>query len=140
MTVQTLQDHSSLLKAQTSTATAAASNGYSSQAKQDHELKEAKFNIQTLEKELRVRDDIIHELEVRLTLPMQTSTTPAHAEDDSAAIEMQNLQVQLEALHAALATKDNEIEVLKSSTVVSNDLTCNGQDKDHSSELAKVKT
>ena len=100
-----------------------------------------------MEKELRVRDDIIHELEVRLTLPPlpshedssvghATSASGSHA--TSSAIEMQNMQAQLEALHAALAAKDNELETLKSAAMNTN----GDEHSDHgdpNAELVKLK-
>ena len=67
-----------------------------------------------MEKELRVRDDIIHELEVRLTLPPNSEDMLNGGGDTpDYTIEMKNLQTQLEALQTALAHKDNEIEALK---------------------------
>ena len=68
-----------------------------------------------MEKELRVRDDIIHELEVRLTLPPNNEDMLNGGGGDTPdyTIEMKNLQTQLEALQTALAYKDNEIEALK---------------------------
>ena len=120
LNMQTLQDQNSLLKAQTSSLNQPQTqpfmlNGTSSV--ESNELKEAKSNVNRLEKELRVRDDIIHELEVRLTLPNHEDTTESSAGLDlnsSTGIEVRNLQTQLEALQTALAHKDNEIEALKS--------------------------
>ena len=69
-----------------------------------------------MEKELRVRDDIIHELEVRLTLPPNNEDMlngGGGGDTPDYTIEMKNLQTQLEALQTALAYKDNEIEALK---------------------------
>lgn len=71
--------------------------------------------VERLEKELRVRDDIIHELEVRLTLPNF---------QNSDSIEVQNLQTQLDALQTILAKKDNEIEALKNGDDELNTLKC----------------
>ena len=61
------------------------------------------MKIDNLEKELKIRDDIIHELEVRWTLN----------HDESSDIEIINLQKQLEALQNVLAKRENEIEELK---------------------------
>ena len=94
ISIQTLQDQNSLLKAQKSygpitEATMPKTNGDSG---------DLISKIDTLEKELRVRDDIIHELEVRLTLN----------NDDSNEIEVKNLQKQVEALQNALAKKEEQ--------------------------------
>ena len=62
--------------------------------------------IENLEKEIRVRDDIIHELEVKLILNNND-------EDDSSDIEVKNLAKQVEALQNTLAKRDHEIEGLK---------------------------
>ena len=80
----------------------------------DQELREAKYFIEKLEKELRVRDDIIHELEVRLTLPSNSDDLLNCSSEDTIdyTIEIKNLQTQLEALQKALAHKDNEIDAL----------------------------
>merc|ERR1712228_661321 len=78
------------------------------------EGRKAKETIERLEKELRVRDDIIHELEVRLTLPPNSDDLLNGGGDTpDYTIEMKNLQTQLEALQTALAHKDNEIDALK---------------------------
>ena len=61
------------------------------------------MKIDNLEKELKIRDDIIHELEVRWTLN----------HDESSDIEIKNLQKQLEALQNILAKRESEIEDLK---------------------------
>jgi len=118
--VQTLQDQNSLLKAQNNTTNAITvpHNGLPSQSDPNHtrndEAKKAKETIDKLEKELRVRDDIIHELEVRLTLPPNSEDMLNGGGDTpDYTIEMKNLQTQLEALQTALAHKDNEIEALK---------------------------
>ena len=80
----------------------------------DQELRQAKYFIEKLEKELRVRDDIIHELEVRLTLPSNSDDLLNCSSEDTIdyTIEIKNLQTQLEALQKALAHKDNEIDAL----------------------------
>ena len=77
-------------------------------------IREAKYFIEKLEKELRVRDDIIHELEVRLTLPSNSDDLLNCSSEDTIdyTIEIKNLQTQLEALQKALAHKDNEIDAL----------------------------
>ena len=61
-----------------------------------------------------MRDDIIHELEVRLTLPSNSDDLLNCSTEDTIdyTIEIKNLQTQLEALQKALAHKDNEIDAL----------------------------
>ena len=61
-----------------------------------------------------MRDDIIHELEVRLTLPSNSDDLLNCSSEDTIdyTIEIKNLQTQLEALQKALAHKDNEIDAL----------------------------
>ena len=78
------------------------------------ELRQKNSVIEKLEKELRVRDDIIHELEVRLTLPSNSDDLMNISNEETIdyTIEIKNLQTQLEALQKALANKDNEIEAL----------------------------
>ena len=92
--LQTLQDQNSLLKAQQTNGNLESNrqillNGH--QAAQELELK---IKVDKLEKELKVRDDIIHELEVRLT----TSPTPHSTSNDFSSIEVKTMQTQLEAL------------------------------------------
>ena len=96
--LQTLQDQNSLLKAQqTNNGQLLESNKQQQillnghQAAQELELK---IKVDKLEKELKVRDDIIHELEVRLT----TSPTPHSTPNDFSSIEVKTMQTQLEAL------------------------------------------
>ena len=96
--LQTLQDQNSLLKAQqTNNGQLLESNKQQQillnghQAAQELELK---IKVDKLEKELKVRDDIIHELEVRLT----TSPTPHSTSNDFSSIEVKTMQTQLEAL------------------------------------------
>ena len=96
--LQTLQDQNSLLKAQqTNNGQQLESNRQQQillnghQAAQELELK---IKVDKLEKELKVRDDIIHELEVRLT----TSPTPHSTSNDFSSIEVKTMQTQLEAL------------------------------------------
>ena len=107
--VQTLQDQNSLLKAQTMTKSSTTTNGPMMLVKNSSDI-EAKKTIDKLEKELRVRDDIIHELEVRLTLNNHHEVYNHDVND----VEVRNMQAQLDALQAALAVKDTEIEALKS--------------------------
>ena len=100
ISIQTLQDQNSLLKAQkwngpVTDAITPKTNGDSG---------DLMGKIDTLEKELRVRDDIIHELEVRLTL---------NNDESSAEIEIKNLQKQIEALQNTLAKKEEQVEELK---------------------------
>ncbi len=138
--LQTLQDQNALLKAQTGAHQSVMPMLNSHHVGQvpdslsetpvssaDAEaLKEAKETIDRLEKELKVREDIIHELEVRITLPNSS---------EFSAIEIRNMQSQLEALHAALATKDEEIERLKVEAV---NLKSNGHQNGGSSEDLKA--
>ena len=98
--LQTLQDQNSLLKAQQTNGNLESNrqillNGH--QAAQELELK---IKVDKLEKELKVRDDIIHELEVRLTtLPVTTPPQASKPEDFVAKlIEVNTMQAQLEAL------------------------------------------
>jgi hypothetical protein len=113
--VQTLQDQNSVLKAQSQGDSTVSPNNGPLNLKAHHgteiALKEAQSTIMKLEKELKVRDDIIHELEVRITL-----SPPNNGSEDQPvinAIEVQNMQLQLYALQAALATRETEIETLK---------------------------
>jgi len=116
--VQTLQDQNSILKAQNNnSAVSVPHNGMPKSVPDpahDQELRQAKYFIEKLEKELRVRDDIIHELEVRLTLPSNSDDLLNCSSEDTIdyTIEIKNLQTQLEALQKALAHKDNEIDAL----------------------------
>ena len=91
--LQTLQDQNSLLKAQQTNGTISLPqptkilhNGH-----QESDYQELKNQVEKLEKELKVRDDIIHELEVRLTLPSPEVK-------DFSSIEVKTIQTQLEAL------------------------------------------
>ena len=114
ISIQTLQDQNSLLKAQKS------SNGPITEIitpKTNSDSSDLINKIDTLEKEIRVRDDIIHELEVRMTL---------NNNDDSTEIEIKNLQKQVEALQNALARKENEVEELKQN----NNHPVNGEEND----------
>ena len=74
------------------------------------------MKIDNLEKELKIRDDIIHELEVRWTLN----------HDESSDIEIKNLQKQLEALQNVLAKRENEIEEWKQQCHQSSSVAVNG--------------
>ena len=99
-TIQTLQDQNSLLKAQRTC------NGPTGVETVKFDSRKMEDKIENLEKEIRVRDDIIHELEVKLILNNND-------EDDSSDIEVKNLAKQVEALQNTLAKRDHEIEDLK---------------------------
>jgi len=149
--VQTLQDQNSLLKAQNSTVSNSkvSHNGHPQSAPNpvDHqELRQKNSVIEKLEKELRVRDDIIHELEVRLTLPSNSDDLMNINNEETIdySIEIKNLQTQLEALQKALANKDNEIEALNIALENRNQVPLtNGNDdkvnEDKENEYAKLK-
>ena len=72
----------------------------------------------TLEREIKIRDDIIHELEMRLAMSDRDSkereiNTPKREEtnggDAAVKVELDILSSQVEALHAALAQKESEM-------------------------------
>ena len=89
--LQTLQDQNSLLKAQQTNGTNSLPTKILHNGHQESDYQELKNQVEKLEKELKVRDDIIHELEVRLTLPSPEVK-------DFSSIEVKTMQTQLEAL------------------------------------------
>ena len=130
--IQTLQDQNQLLKASNKApvASAAITNGGTepSNAMAEHEvisneekekLREAEDTRRKLEKELRLRDEIIMELEMRLQSGTVVAGTNATSQTtDSASVEKQQqiegdmLQAQIHALYATVAAKDAEIDRL----------------------------
>ncbi len=137
--LQTLKDQNQLLKASKMQTAAAVSNAHvtnglppsnsatppptsnAQTAELAEKLSASEEARKKLEKELRIRDDIIHELEMRSSPareskpaggaePSQTNDTGSQ---DQARIELQMLQSQMQALHMTLASKEAEIDRLQ---------------------------
>lgn len=135
--MQTLQDQNSLLRAQVNQTpvtngllpAAAASavpagdhnsitNGNGNILHNDDNNDQKKQKQQTdeekkqLERELKIRDEIIHELEMRLADVKTPPTTslPAAAAEGPTKIEVDMLNSQLQALHMTIANKDSELD------------------------------
>ena len=96
ISLQTLQDQNSLLKAQQTNGTTLQQNNNKILCN-GHEEEGLKIKVEKLEKELGIRDQIIQELEVRLTLQPVQQNTSQNAEEISS-IEVKTMQTQLEAL------------------------------------------
>lgn len=107
-TVQTLQDQNSLLKAQSGAAPPVTINGPVNSEHLNKALSDSEEAKNRLERELKVRDDIINELEMRLAVV---------PEDGGKIVEVETMQKQLNAMQVILANKDEEIERLKATTM-----------------------
>lgn len=132
--IQTLRDQNQLLKASNKApvAPAAVTNGGTELpggAMEEHQvisneekdkLREAEETRRKLEKEVRLRDEIIMELEMRLqsgtvgagTNATSQTTEGAGVEEKQQQIEGEMLQTQIHALYATVAAKDAEIDRL----------------------------
>ena len=130
--IQTLRDQNQLLKASNKApvASAALTNGETElfnakdaqqviNNEQMEKVKEAEESRTKLEKELRLRDEIIMELEMRLqseSVAVGTNDTVQATqmpdEDKQQKIEGEMLQMQMQALYATVASKDAEIDRL----------------------------
>lgn len=128
--VQALQDQNSLLRAhqqlqmsqQLHQQPIVVTNGPSAQG--DNSEFEAK--IRKMEQELRARDEVIGELELRLASLPDETVQVIPTEEES--VEIQTLQKQLEGLRRVLAEKDDEIESLTSALKNSSSDETNGGD------------
>ena len=130
--IQTLRDQNQLLKASNKApvASAALTNGETElfnakdaqqviNNEQMEKVKEAEESRTKLEKELRLRDEIIMELEMRLqseSVAVGTNDTVQATQmpdvDKQQKIEGEMLQMQMQALYATVASKDAEIDRL----------------------------
>lgn len=126
--IQTLRDQNQLLKASSKApvSPAAITNGGTepSSATEEHQvisneekekLREAEDSRRKLEKELRLRDEIIMELEMRLqsgTVVAGTNATSETTEGAGVEKQQQIEGAQIYALYATVAAKDAEIDRL----------------------------
>lgn len=130
--IQTLRDQNQLLRSSNNAPIplAAIANGETapSNAKEEHQgindkenktLREAEETKIKLEKEIRLRDEIIMELEMRLQSDpavrgtnVKSQTTENASVEEQQRIEGEMLHTQIQTLCATVATKDEEIDRL----------------------------
>ena len=134
--MQTLHDQNSLLRAQVNQTPVANglpstniqapnnyvadpltnSNGGQPGVEDAIDHKKTEEQKKQLERELKIRDEIIHELEMRLA-DVKTPPPPAMLGGDVAGpskIEVDMLNSQLQALHMTIANKDAELDCVQS--------------------------
>ena len=134
--IQTLHDVNSVLKAQSSNPViangpvvnkietpnphAAAEKPIVIASEEDDEEK------QQLEKEIKIRDEIIHELEMQLTESGKDNHKVPLDQANPLQIEVDMLNAQVQALQVTLSSKDSKIDQLESSLAHSKVVETNG--------------
>merc|ERR1712115_389759 len=127
--IQTLRDQNQLLRSSNNppipSATIANGEAAPSNPTEEHQgindedkktLREAEETKMKLEKEIRLRDEIIMELEMRLQSDPAMAGTNAKSQTESTSLEEQQriegamLHSQIQTLYATVATKDEEID------------------------------